>query len=63
MAYMYCNHTGCNETVKLPEHYCPKHTPKKAKDVSVKVNTGQIVKEILTDKGLEHIIEPKNTTK
>lgn len=30
MAYMYCNHEGCNETVKLPNKYCYKHTPKKA---------------------------------
>lgn len=30
MPYMYCNHAGCNETVQLPNNYCPKHTPKKA---------------------------------
>lgn len=30
MPYMYCNHAGCNETVKLPAQYCAKHTPKKA---------------------------------
>ena len=29
MPYMYCNHQGCNETVKLPEHYCAKHKPAK----------------------------------
>lgn len=26
MPYMYCNHTGCKETVKLPTKYCAKHT-------------------------------------
>lgn len=25
MPYMYCNHTGCNETIKLPSKYCAKH--------------------------------------
>lgn len=25
MPYMYCNHAGCNETVKLPNKYCAKH--------------------------------------
>lgn len=25
MPYMYCNHQGCNETVKLPANYCAKH--------------------------------------
>lgn len=29
MPYMYCNHTGCNETVKLPAQYCAKHKPAK----------------------------------
>lgn len=29
MPYMYCNQQGCNETVKLPEHYCAKHKPTK----------------------------------
>lgn len=23
---MYCNHTGCNETVRLPLRYCIEHT-------------------------------------
>ena len=27
MPYMFCNHEGCNETVKLPANYCVKHTP------------------------------------
>lgn len=26
MPYMYCNHTGCNETVRLPLRYCIEHT-------------------------------------
>lgn len=25
MPYMFCNHEGCNETVKLPANYCAKH--------------------------------------
>lgn len=25
MPFMYCNHSGCNETVKLPAQYCAKH--------------------------------------
>lgn len=31
MPYMYCNHTGCNETVKLPSKYCAKHTKQPTK--------------------------------
>lgn len=27
MPFMPCNHTGCNETVKVPTKYCHKHTP------------------------------------
>lgn len=26
MPYMYCNHTGCKETVRLPLRYCIEHT-------------------------------------
>lgn len=25
MPYMPCKHTGCNETVKVPNKYCTKH--------------------------------------
>lgn len=63
MPYMYCGHTGCNETVHVPNKYCPKHARKKAKDLSVKLDTGKIVQEVLADKGLSHIIEPKVKTK
>lgn len=60
---MYCNHAGCNETVKLPNKYCHKHTPKKASDLTVKLDTGKIVREVLADKGYSDIIEPKGKTK
>lgn len=32
MPFMYCNHTGCNETVKVPTKYCPKHMVKPLTD-------------------------------
>ena len=63
MAYMYCNHSDCNETVKLPNKYCYKHTPKKAKDLTLDVDTSKVVREVLDDKGLLNIIEPKGKTK
>ena len=44
MAYMYCNHSDCNETVKLPNQYCYKHTPKKAKDLTLDVDAGKVVR-------------------
>lgn len=44
MAYMYCNHSDCNETVKLPNQYCYKHTPKKAKDLTLDVDTSKVVR-------------------
>lgn len=52
MPFMYCNHSGCNETVKLPAQYCAKHTPAKLSD-SVKV-------EQPTDK---IVVKAKKTTK
>lgn len=63
MAYMYCNHSDCNETVKLPNQYCYKHTPKKAKELTLDVDTSKVVREVLDDKGLSNIIEPKGKTK
>ena len=63
MAYMYCNHSDCNETVKLPNKYCYKHTPKKAKELTLDVDTSKVVREVLDDKGLLNIIEPKGKTK
>lgn len=59
MAYMYCNHAECNETVKVPNKYCYKHTPKKAKDLTLNVDTSKVVREVLEDKGLLDLIEPK----
>lgn len=59
MAYMYCNHTDCNETVQLPNKYCYKHTPKKANDLALNVDAGKVVREVLEDKGLLDLIEPK----
>ena len=52
MAYMYCNHSGCNETVKLPAQYCVKHQPAKLSE-SVKV-------EQPTD---NMVVKTKKTTK
>lgn len=63
MAYMYCNHSDCNETVKLPNQYCYKHTPKKAKDLTLEVDTRKVVREVLEDKGLLDIIELKGKAK
>ena len=52
MPYMYCNHSGCNETVKLPAQYCAKHQPIEDND-SIKV-------EQPTDK---IVVKAKKTTK
>lgn len=50
MPFMYCNQQGCNETVKVPNKYCPKHMIKQA------VKTEEAVE-------LMDIIEPKVKTK
>lgn len=63
MPYMYCNHSECNETVQVPNKYCYKHTPKKAKDLTLNVDAGKVVHEVLEDKGLLDIIEPTFKTK
>ena len=63
LPFMYCNHAGCNETVQLPNHYCYKHTPKKASDLTLNVDTSKVVREVLEDKGLLDIVEPKAKTK
>lgn len=64
---MYCNQQGCNETVKLPAQYCTKHTPFeqdiKASDLTLNVDTSKVVHQVLEDKGLLDIIEPKGKTK
>lgn len=60
MPFMYCNHQGCNETVKLPAQHCAKHQPKTAKDLTLKVDTSNAVREVLEDKGLLDLIEPKD---
>ena len=52
MPYMFCQHSGCNETVKLPAQYCVKHQPAKLSD-SIKV-------EQPTDK---IVVKAKKTTK
>lgn len=57
MAYMYCNHSDCNETVQLPNKYCYKHTPKKAKELTLDVDTSKVVRLDL----FEH--KPKGKTK
>lgn len=63
MPYMYCNKQGCNETVKLPAQYCPKHMVKGVGDLTVTVDTGKVAKQLLADKGLLDIIEPTTKTK
>lgn len=59
MPFMPCKHSDCNETVQVPNKYCPKHTPKKAKDLTLNVDTSKVVREVLEDKGLLDLIEPK----
>ena len=49
MPFMYCNHSGCNETVKLPAQYCAKHQPAKLSD-SVKVDVDKVSKSMNTNK-------------
>lgn len=44
MPYMYCNHTGCNETVKLPNKYCTKHTEVIPKQEPSKTKTKKTAK-------------------
>lgn len=53
MPFMYCNHSGCNETVKLPAQYCAKHQPSKLSegvlddvlsDLTVKVDVDKVSK-------------------
>lgn len=63
MPFMYCNHAGCNETVQLPNQYCYKHTPKKASDLTLKLDTSKVVREVLEDKGLLDLVEAKGNTK
>ena len=63
MAYMYCNHSDCNETVQLPNKYCYKHTPKKAKELTLDVDTSKVVRKVVDDKGLSNIIELKGKAK
>lgn len=54
MPYMYCNQSGCNETVKLPANYCAKHQPFeqdiKASDLTIKVDVDKVSKSVNTKK-------------
>ena len=44
MPFMFCNHSGCNETVKLPAQYCAKHQPAKLHEsINVEQSTDNIV--------------------
>lgn len=52
MPYMYCNHSGCNETVKLPAQYCAKHQPAK---LSESINAEQSTDNM--------VVKTKKTTK
>lgn len=49
MPFMYCNHEGCNETVKLPAQYCTKHQPAKLPDL-LKVDVDKVSKSMNTKK-------------
>ena len=49
MPFMYCNHPGCNETVKLPAQYCAKHQPGKLSE-SIKVDVDKVSKSMNTKK-------------
>lgn len=42
---MFCNHSGCNETVKLPAQYCAKHQPAKLHE-SMTVQESESVKAL-----------------
>lgn len=44
MPYMYCNHTGCNETVKLPSKHCAKHTEQSTKQEQLKTKAKKTTK-------------------
>lgn len=50
MPFMFCNHQGCNETVKLPSKYCTKHAPKKASDLTLNVDVDKVSKSMNTKK-------------
>lgn len=52
MPYMYCNQSGCNETVKVPAQYCAKHM--------VKLDTDKVVKQLLNKE--ESVNALKDTT-
>lgn len=41
MPYMYCNHTGCKETVKLPTKYCSHH-------LEVTIDTTKVLEDMKT---------------
>lgn len=44
MPFMFCNQSGCNETVKLPAQYCAKHQPANLPEsVNVEQPTDKIV--------------------
>ena len=45
MPFMFCNHSGCNETVKLPAQYCAKHQPAKLSE-SMTVQEPESVKAL-----------------
>ena len=52
MPYMFCQHSGCNETVKLPAQYCTKHQPLKVpeSDLTIKVDVDKVSKSMNTKK-------------
>lgn len=51
MPFMFCNHAGCNETVKLPAQYCAKHQPAKlSESLTVNVDVDKVSKSMNTKK-------------
>lgn len=51
MPFMYCNHSGCNETVKLPAQYCTKHKPVKLPEsITAEAPTTKVVNTKKTTK-------------
>lgn len=60
MPFMYCNHSGCSETVKLPAQYCAKHQPVKLSE-SMTVQEPESVK-VLKDTTHLDLLNKANKT-
>ena len=62
MPFMYCNHSGCNETVKLPSQYCTKHKPTKLSE-SMTVQEPESVKVLKDTTHLDLLDKANKSTK